>query len=221
MSPTVATLGLRAHKTFTICLLSLWIIAALGFTARDFTNHTWHFLDPFLSTSLLTYLVCRLIVAFQKCPRDGSMAYRLTSAHHRQSRREALATILFCCGWMYEVIWKLMIMSFYTMIFGTMFVLDAFGDMLIAMEKDSEDKPDMDVQKALESIEKAKDDLGFDPVKKKFGWVSPKVLLFCLCLGWVTIATLGLYILRITEKMFKVLCRLPSQKPAAHTSYTA
>ncbi|KAJ5557108.1 hypothetical protein N7494_001023 [Penicillium frequentans] len=220
MSPTLATLGLRAHKTFTICLLSLWIIAALGFTALDFTDNTWHFLDPFLSTSLLTYLVCRLMVVFQKYPRDGSMAYRLTSAQHRQSRREALATVLFCCGWMYEVILKLMIMFFFTMICGTMFAHDAFGDMMIAMEEDSEDKPDVDVQKALESIKKAKDDLGFDPVKK-FGWVSPKALLFCLCLGWVTIVTLGLYILRITGKMIKVLCRLPSEKTAAHKSYTA
>ncbi|KAJ5813684.1 uncharacterized protein N7503_000434 [Penicillium pulvis] len=220
MSPTLATLGLRAHKTFTICLLSLWIIAALGFTALEFTDNAWHFLDSFLSTSLLTYLVCRFIVVFQEYPRDGSMAYRLTSAHHRQSRREALATILFCCGWMYEVIWKLVIMFFFTMICGAMFVHDAFGDTMITMENDSKDEPNMDVQKALESMEKAKHDLGFDPVKQ-FGWVSPKVLLFCLCLGWVTIVTLGLYILRITGRLFKVLFRLPSEEPAAHKAYTA
>jgi hypothetical protein len=113
-----------------------------------------------------------------------------------------------------------MIMFFFALICGTMLAHDAFGDLLIAMEEDSKDKPDMDVQKALQSIEKARDGLGFDPVKK-FGWVSPKVLLLCLCLGWVAIITLGLYILRITGKLFKVLCRLPSEKPIAHKSYTA
>ncbi|KAJ5889537.1 hypothetical protein N7504_010347 [Penicillium tannophilum] len=219
MSPTLATLGLQAHKTFIICLLGLWIIAALGFIALEFTDDTWHFLDSFLSTSLLTYLVCRLIVVLQKYPRDGSMAYRLTSAHHRQSRREAFAMILFCCGWMYEVVWELIVMFVFTMICGTMFAHDALGDMIIAMEY-SEDKPDVDVQKALENVEKARHDLGFDPVKK-FGWVSPKVLLLCLFLGWVTIVTLGLYILRITGRLLKVLCRLPSERPAAHKLYTA
>lgn len=101
-----------------------------------------------------------------------------------------------------------------------MFAHDAFGDMMMAMEEESEDEPDMDVQRALVSMAKAKDDLGFDPVKQ-FGWASPKVLLFCLCLGWVAFITLSLYILRITWRLFKVLCRLPSEKPAAHKSYTA
>ncbi|KAJ6032123.1 hypothetical protein N7540_002855 [Penicillium herquei] len=217
MSPTFTTLVIRAHKTITIGMFGLWIAAALGFMKIDFLmmdENKWEFLDLCLSTSLLTWLVCRLIVTVRKDIWGGSLVYRLGSAHRRQSRLDALVLFLFACGWIFEVLWKLMVMVWLTLLGGAVYAFHIYGDAIAELDENDQAELDFNLPEALENMEKFKENMGFDPAQT-FGWIPPKIMVSCLVLAWISSSTLSFYVVRVCWKSLKVIFRLPSEESAA------
>ncbi|KAJ5725532.1 uncharacterized protein N7483_006889 [Penicillium malachiteum] len=217
MSPTLTTLVIRAHKVITIGIFSLWIAAAVGFMKIDFLvmeEDEWEFFDLCLSTSLLTWLVCRLIVTVRKDIWGGSLVYRLSSAHHHQSRLDALVLFIFSCAWIWEVLLKMIIMIWLTVLGGAVYAFHIYGDAIAEMDADTENGIEFDIPEALENIKKFKTEMKFDPAET-FGWIPPKIMVACLVLAWISSSTLSFYVVRVGWKSLKVIFRLPSEESAA------
>lgn len=227
MSPTLVSLGLRAHNAITVGFLSLWVTVALGFAALDFVAFDWSFVNPMLSLSLLTYLICRLIAVFQNKSSDGGMVYFLTTAH-RRSRRQALAVLLFTCGWIYEIILKILFMFVATLLSGSLLLYHHAGmKTLDDLETLDSKNPKSDLQLKEEHMaqEKAKIDdffkeVGFDPVEF-LGWVPPKIMVFCIVLAWFGFGTLAFYIFRLAWLSLKRVFKLPTPEYGPEKQHVA
>lgn len=226
MSPTLAAVGIRTHKTitttFTVLFLGLWVLQLAGFTALDVLEEDPSYLDSFLSISLLTYLICRLIVFFQGYNRDGSMAYRLTSAHHRHSRKEALLSTIFSLGWIYSLLCKFFLMFISTFMSSIILVSHYYGDDIVQAEKDGliEDKGQMDFATAMEKMEEYQEALGFDAVEL-FAWIPWQLLIGLAVVAWITFGTLFFYVVRVAWKSVVVVFRIPQEKSVAPKLYVA
>ncbi|KAJ5273075.1 hypothetical protein N7478_008200 [Penicillium angulare] len=219
MSPTLILLSHRAHKVITITFLTLWILAATGFAVLDFVDG-WGYTHQFLSLSLLAYLICRLIVVFQKPGRDSSWAHMIVTARSR-SRRRALATLVFSCGWIYEFVCKIFVLALMTLMSSAMIALHLMQDLEIAIHdnetKDGDsaelttdmEKAKIDLEEAMAKIAEFHEEAGYDPVKL-FGWMPPKLIIFCVITAWISVGTLAFYIARLAWKSLKRACMLPT-----------
>ncbi|KAJ5614100.1 hypothetical protein N7528_007754 [Penicillium herquei] len=214
MSPTLTTLVIRAHKALTIGMFSLWIVGALGSVQADFIMmdaDQWEFLDLWISTSLLTWLVCRFIVTVRKNTWSGSLVSRLSCAHHRQSRRDAMVLLFFACSWTYQIILKLILMGWLTFLGGAIYAFHIYGDAIADLGPEKLAEMDFDIEKTLEQVEKFKDWMGFDPVEV-VGWISPRIMVVFVVIAWISFSTLCLYVVRVCWKSLKVIFRLPSEE---------
>jgi len=201
MAPSISSIGVRLYTAISVTLLALWATTALGFTALDILNINSSLVGPIASISLLTYLVCRLIVFLQPA-QNGSIAHLLTAP--RRSRSEAFAMLLFCCAWLYELVSKAMLMFFMT-IFGGAIAAAIYNDKLEPIENLS----DSDVEgTALAEIDEFKEMAGVDPVEI-FRRIPPKVLVYFAVLVWVNFGTLSLYVLRLAWRSVKVVFGAP------------
>ncbi|KAJ5087443.1 hypothetical protein N7456_011059 [Penicillium angulare] len=214
MSPTLILLSHRAYKSITITFLTAWILVATGFAVFSFTD-SWGYVDHFLSLTLLGYLLCRLIVVFQKSSRDSSWAYTIVNANSR-SRRRALATLLFACGWIFTFLCKIMIMTFVTILSGAVIASHMFPEFELTLNEmdPAELTPEIekvktDMESTKEIIAQFHEDAGYDPVKL-FGWMPPKLLISCVVAAWFSFGTLGFYLTRLSWKSLKRACMLPT-----------
>ncbi|KAJ5738818.1 hypothetical protein N7493_001973 [Penicillium malachiteum] len=225
MSPTLTTLVIRAHKALTIGMFGLWIAGALGFIKIDLImmdEGQWEFFDLCLSTSLLTWLVCRFSVTVRKNTWSGSLVYRLSCAHHRQSRRDALVLFFFACGWTYQVILRLILLGWLTLLGGAIYVFHIYSDAIEDLGPEKLAEMDFDLDTTLKQIDKFKGWMGFDPVEV-VGWISPRFMVLFLVISWISVTTLSFYVVRVCWKSLKVIFRLPSEEPesAAPKLYVA
>ncbi|KAJ5689529.1 hypothetical protein N7462_003921 [Penicillium macrosclerotiorum] len=204
MSPTLASIGGRVGNTVRIGFLVLWTAAAVAFAAIDFVDPSWNIIDPLISTSLLTYLVCRLIVACQRNPHDGSMAFRLANAG-RRSRSGAFAMLLVCGAWLFELFFKILWMFLLTILGTAIMMFHVYGDTVEEIQTISGPKEDdIDFAAARKQLEEFKETMGFDPLPW-LGWIPPNFLICGAIVAWISFCTLGLYVLRRGWKSLKVL----------------
>ncbi|KAL4931756.1 uncharacterized protein BDV17DRAFT_226476 [Aspergillus undulatus] len=187
-------------KPLSIVLLSLWTLTVLGFTALDMLNEDRTLTEIVASTTLLAFLVCRLLVASQ--PKDeNSIAHLLTTAYTR-SRTASFTLLLLTGSWLYELLYKAVILFFVT-IFGGVFAAaiynDAFVEKADAMDSDVNIENDLDSTTiALAEINEfqEKTGLGIDPTEL-FKMIPPKLLVYLAVLVWLNFVTLGLYVLKM------------------------
>lgn len=199
MASETPSFAVRLYTAISVTLLTLWATTALGFTALDILNANRSLVEPIASISLLTYLVCRLIVFLQPTQND-SIAHLLTAP--RRSRGEAFAMLLFCCTWVYELVYKAMLMFFMT-IFGGAIATLIYND---GFDSTSEDPNYSDVYSDVEGTalaETVKEIAGVDPVEI-FKRIPPKVLVYFAVLAWVNFGTLSLYVIRLAWGSAKV-----------------
>ena len=201
MAIPASSFGSRLYTAIAIVLLTLWTTTALGFAALDVINENRGLIQPIASISLLTYLVCRLLVFTQSNTHNDSIAHFLTTTHQR-SRGEALAMLLFSCSWLYELLHKAMIMFFMTIVGGalaTAIYNDALETTVTIHPSDS----DLE-QTALMKMSEFKDEAGVDPTEL-FKRIPPKFLAWVAALAWINFGTLSLYVLRLTWKSMRTV----------------
>ncbi|KAJ5198075.1 uncharacterized protein N7498_007192 [Penicillium cinerascens] len=207
MASKTSSLGTRLYTAISVTLLTLWAITTLGFTALDILNTNRSLVEPIASLSLLTYLVCRLIVFLQPAQNE-SIAHLLTAP--RRSRGEALAMLLFCGTWLYELVHKAMLMFFMT-IFGGAIATAIYNDKIEWTENPS----DSDVDgTALAEINEFKERAGVDPIEI-FKRIPPKVLVYFAVLVWVNFGTLSVYVLRLAWRSVKLAFGAPPTSVSA------
>ncbi|KAJ5908635.1 hypothetical protein N7495_001317 [Penicillium taxi] len=202
--------GAQLYRAVSIAVLSLWATTALGFTALDVLNTNNNLVSPVASISLLTYLICRILVYTQG--QNDSIAHLLTAP--RRSRGEALAMLLFCGTWLYELVYKAMLMFFLTLFGGIMataisndnFESESGSESEFAAESFASDS-DM-AGSALAEIDQFKESAGVDPVEI-FKRIPPKLLVYFAIIIWVNFGTMSLYVLRLSWRSVKVVLGTP------------
>ncbi|KAJ6111909.1 hypothetical protein N7523_007970 [Penicillium sp. IBT 18751x] len=206
MASSPPSFGARLSTGISVTLLTLWVTTALGFTALDILNTSRSLVEPVASISLLTYLICRLIVLLQPTQND-SIAHLLTAP--RQSRGEAFAMLLFCGTWLYELVYKAMLMFFMT-IFGGAIAAAIYNDGFESTTELRTHSSDSDVAgTALVEIDEFKEMVGIDPVQL-FKRIPPQFLVYFAAFAWINFGSLTLYVLRLAWKSVKVVLGSPS-----------
>lgn len=206
MASTTPSFGARLYTGISLTLLTLWATTALCFTALDILNTNRSLIEPIASISLLTYLICRLIVLLQPAQYD-SIAYLLTAP--RRSRGEAFVMLLFCGTWLYELVYKAMLMFFMT-IFGGAIAAAIYNDEFESTAEQPSGPSDSDVAgTALAKVDEFKEMVGVDPVEI-FRRIPPRVLVYFAVLVWMNFGCLTLYVLRLAWRSAKVVLGAPS-----------
>jgi hypothetical protein len=202
------------YRIIALPLLTAWTVTALSFAALDVLNSNRSLIEPIASISLLTYLVCRILVVSQPAPQDGtgnqsSIAHILTTAH-RKSPVTGLISLLFAISWLYELLFKAVWLFFVTVLggaFATAFYTDAF----VQNEDGSGESESMydDTTTGAETTALAE----FDEIRAKTGvdlvaavkMIPPRLLVYVVMLVWLNFAALGVYILRHAWRSMRVV----------------
>lgn len=191
-----------------ILLLSAWTTTALTFTVLNtFAANTTNF-EIVASTSLFTFLICRLYVAFS--PSDtNSLAHTLTTASTR-SRIGALIQLLFAASWLWELCLKLLTLLLATAV-GATLALVMWYDALI----ESGARQPSAGQDELSKVDSFKQSMKLDALEKEIdvdfakllGGVSPAWLVAVVLAVWVDFVSLGVYLARLGWKGARELLR--------------
>ncbi|KAJ5584295.1 uncharacterized protein N7459_004095 [Penicillium hispanicum] len=200
-TPSVST---RVYTVTAATLLALWTLTALGFTALSIGSANRSLIEPAASISLLTYLVCRLIVFLQPGWQPDSLAHVVALAH-RQSRQGALAMLVCACAWLYELASQA-VMLFFVTFFGGILATAVYND---AFEETTANQDDLGADTtALAEIDAVKAKAGVDPTQL-FKMIPPKLLVYFAALVWANFATLGVYVLRLAWRSVRVVLGSP------------
>ncbi|KAL4869923.1 hypothetical protein BDV12DRAFT_70761 [Aspergillus spectabilis] len=205
----------QLYTVLTVPFLASWTALALGFTALDVLNSNRSPIQLIASTSLFTFLVCRLLVVSQSSTfNENSIAHIITTFYQR-SARNALVFLLFTFSWLYELLHKSLAMIFVT-IFGGALATALYNDAFVEVGENGEPvSMEEDIEtSALAEIDHFKETTGVDPTQI-FKMIPPKVLIYLVALVWFSFATLGLYVLRLT---WRSLRRVFGASPAELTA---
>ncbi|KAL3472393.1 hypothetical protein BJX99DRAFT_235672 [Aspergillus californicus] len=195
-------------KGLSILFLTSWTITALGFTALDILNDNRGIIELIGSTSLLTFLICRLIAILQ--PDESTLAYIITTAH-KKSRGVGLATLLFTITWLYELLYKTVFLFIATVIGGT-FAAAIYHDAFNENPADTAVEEPVETT-ALAEIDDFAEKTGVD-LLQLIKMIPPRLLVYVVALVWFNFATLGLYTLRLAWRSLRAVFGEPLGAPA-------
>ncbi|KAL3465714.1 hypothetical protein BJX64DRAFT_50636 [Aspergillus heterothallicus] len=199
------------HRIIALPLLTSWTLTALTFAALDVLNANRSVIEPIASISLLTYLVCRILVLSQPALQtsngngngngneNASIAHLLTTLHKR-SPLGGLISLALATSWLYELLFKGVILFFAT-IFGGAFATAIYNDAFVettgsgSSESMYEDDNLGAETTALAEFDELKAKTGVDPTAV-IKMIPPKLLVYVAALVWLNFATLGVYVLR-------------------------
>ncbi|KAL2839309.1 hypothetical protein BJX68DRAFT_247888 [Aspergillus pseudodeflectus] len=199
------------YRLVALPLLTTWTLTALSFAALDVVNTRRSLIEPIASISLLTYLVCRLLVVSQPTPQnenERSIAHILTTAHLR-SPLNGLISLLFAISWLYELLFKAVWLFFVTVLGGA-FATALYTDAFVQTDDGSTESESMyDDSTEAETTALAE----FDEIRAKTGvdpgavikMIPPRLLVYVVVLVWLNFATLGVYILRHAWRSLRVV----------------
>ncbi|KAL3485123.1 hypothetical protein BJX62DRAFT_217623 [Aspergillus germanicus] len=205
------------YRLVALPLLTAWTLTALSFAALDVLNSNRSLIEPIASISLLTYLVCRILVVSQPSTtqngtgNESSIAHILTAAH-RKSPLTGLISLLFAISWLYELLFKAVWLFFVTVLggaFTTALYTEAFVQNEDASSGESESMYDDHTTTKAETTALAE----FDEIRAKTGvdliaavkMIPPRLLVYVVMLVWLNFATLGVYILRHAWRSMRVV----------------
>ncbi|GAB1198042.1 hypothetical protein APSETT444_007349 [Aspergillus pseudonomiae] len=155
-----------------VLLLLAWTLTALAFTALNVLNSNSSYLEIIASSSLLTFLFCRLLVA-----------------SNHGSRRGAVVLFGLCCTWLYELLNQAVLLFFMT-VFGSVMATAIYNDAF------TNDVVDVDESTTALSVEmdKFEEMTGFNPTQM-FKLIPPRLLVYFVALVWLNFLSLGAYVL--------------------------
>ncbi|RHZ68727.1 hypothetical protein CDV55_105993 [Aspergillus turcosus] len=170
----------------------LTTLTALGFTALVALNTNSTYLEIIACTTLFTFLMCRLLVAWNpsKTSQDVTIAQVIASADSG-SRRGALVLFSLCCTWLYELLIQgalLFFMTFFGGVMATAIYNDAFTDVHEAADTDAS------TTAVSVEVDQFKDMAGFDPTEM-FKLIPWRLLVYLVGLAWLNFLSLGVYVL--------------------------
>ncbi|PYH64935.1 uncharacterized protein BO88DRAFT_149070 [Aspergillus vadensis CBS 113365] len=185
--------------------LATWAITALSLTAINVLNTESTFTAQAASISLLTFLVCRLLVRLQPvAPTEGRTIAHLLATADNGSRRGALIFLSFCSTWLYELLTKGLLLLLLTF-FGGVMATVIYNDPNFLENWQTEPLSDQpQTTTALAKINDFKAKAGFDPTQL-FRWIPPRAVIYFIALMWFNFISLELYIL---GHGLKALCRV-------------
>ncbi|KNG83447.1 hypothetical protein ANOM_008041 [Aspergillus nomiae NRRL 13137] len=175
-----------------VLLLLAWTLTALAFTALNVLNSNSSYLEIIASSSLLTFLFCRLLVASSESSpstrQDDTIARLVASADHG-SRRGAVVLFGLCCTWLYELLNQAVLLFFMT-VFGSVMATAIYNDAF------TDDVVDVDESTTALSVEmdKFEEMAGFNPTQM-FKLIPPRLLVYFVALVWLNFLSLGAYVL--------------------------
>ncbi|KAL4804952.1 hypothetical protein BDV18DRAFT_161351 [Aspergillus unguis] len=124
-------------KPVSLVLLTCWTLTALFFTALDALNASSSWTQLIASSTLLTFLACRLLVT--STSDTTSLAHDLTTAY-KHSRPAALTLLVLAVSWLWELIFKcigLLFMTFFGALVTAAIYNTEFEDELSTSMSDS------------------------------------------------------------------------------------
>ncbi|GLA87629.1 hypothetical protein AtubIFM56815_002055 [Aspergillus tubingensis] len=185
--------------------LASWAITALSLTAINVLNTESTFTAQAASISLLTFLVCRLLVRLQPiAPTEGRTIAHLLATADNGSRRGALIFFSFCSTWLYELLSKGLLLLLLTF-FGGVMATVIYNDPSLSENWHTQPVSDQpQTTTALAEINDFKEKAGFDPTQL-FRWIPPQAVVYFIALVWFNFISLGLYIL---GHGLKALCKV-------------
>ncbi|KAE8359911.1 hypothetical protein BDV27DRAFT_149157 [Aspergillus caelatus] len=189
MAPGLFQLGSGLYTGLAILLLLSWTLTALAFTALNVLNSKSTYLEIVASSSLLTFLVCRLLVASNPSIRQDDTIARLIASADYGSRRGAVVLFGLCCTWLYELLNQVVLLFFMT-IFGSVMATAIYNDAFTDTGVDS----DEGTTAVSVEVKKFEDMAGFDPTEM-FKLIPPRLLVYVVALVWLNFLSLGTYVL--------------------------
>ncbi|GJP90825.1 hypothetical protein CBS147343_5089 [Aspergillus niger] len=198
--------------------LASWVITALSLTAINVLNTEATFTAQAASVSLLTFLVCRLLVRLQPvAPTEGRTIAHLLATADYGSRHGSLILVSFCSTWLYELLTKGVLLLLLTF-FGGVMATVIYNDPNFSENWQAEPVADQtQTTTALAEIDEFKEKAGFDPTQL-FRWIPPQAIVYFIALVWLNVISLGLYIL---GHGLKALCRVLGFTVTRNTSKEA
>ncbi|KAL4880273.1 hypothetical protein BJY04DRAFT_219271 [Aspergillus karnatakaensis] len=194
-------MALSLYTLLAVPLLTSWTLLALLFTALNVLNTDASYLSLITSTSLFTFLICRLLLVCQPSLNNNSLAHTLTTAY-RSSARNAAIFLLLALSWLHDLLYKTLGLFFITIFGGglaTAIYNDAFhevnehGEPVAPVQREAE----LDIEpNALAAIDEFRDKTGANPLAI-VKMIPPKLLVYLVVIVWVSFASLGVYILRL------------------------
>ncbi|RLM00016.1 hypothetical protein CFD26_107269 [Aspergillus turcosus] len=192
MALGLAQVSAGLYKGLAIGLLVSWTLTALGFTALVALNTNSTYLEIIACTTLFSFLMCRLLVAWNpsKTSQNVTIAQVIASADSG-SRRGALVLFSLCCTWLYELLIQgalLFFMTFFGGVMATAIYNDAFTDVHEAADTDGS------TTAVSVEVNQFKDMAGFDPTEM-FKMIPWRLLVYLVGLAWLNFLSLGVYVL--------------------------
>ncbi|KAL4903340.1 hypothetical protein BDW74DRAFT_156201 [Aspergillus multicolor] len=191
----------------SILLLSIWTGTALIFVGLDTFVSDTTTLHTIASTSLLTFLLCRLYVAFTS--RDStSLAHTLTTAY-KSSRTGAITLLILSAAWLhqlYQRIIALTILTLFTGAFTVMRYLDAYAEsrgLTTMTGADGVETPRSGIHALSKKLDLEELESELDmklEIEKFFDIIPPSFLLCVGLLLWADLLGLGVYLLRVVYR---------------------
>ncbi|OGM49906.1 hypothetical protein ABOM_001443 [Aspergillus bombycis] len=177
------------YTGLAVLLLLAWTLTALTFTALNVLNSKSSYLEVIASTSLLTFLICRLLVASSPSNRQDDTIARLIASADYGSRRGAVVLFSLCCTWLYELLNQAVLLFFMT-IFGSVMATAIYNDAFTDNVVDSDES----TTAVSVEMDKFEDMVGFNPTQM-FKLIPPRLLVYFVGLVWLNFLSLGAYVL--------------------------
>ncbi|EAW25585.1 uncharacterized protein NFIA_044040 [Aspergillus fischeri NRRL 181] len=181
------------YKGLAIGLLVSWTLTALSYTALVALNTNSTYLEIIACTTMFTFLMCRLLVAWNPSPKSENITIaQLIASADSGSCRGALVLFSLCCTWLYELLNQALVLFFMTVFGGviaTAIYNDAFTDGVQETEPHNGSTTSLSVH-----VKEFKETVGFDPTEL-FKMIPPRVLLCFVGLMWLNFLSLGAYVL--------------------------
>lgn len=189
MAHGLSQLSSGLYTGLAVLLLLAWSLTALSFTAVNVLNSKSTYLEIVASSSLLTFLICRLLVASNPSTRQDDTIARLIASADYGSRRGAVVLFGLCCTWLYELLNQAVLLFFMT-IFGSVMATAIYNDAFTDTGVDSDES----TTAVSVEMKKFEDMAGFDPTKM-FKLIPPRLLVYVVALVWLYFLSLGAYVL--------------------------
>ncbi|KAE8136577.1 hypothetical protein BDV38DRAFT_249287 [Aspergillus pseudotamarii] len=189
MAPGLFQLGSGLYTGLAVLLLLAWTLTALSFTALNVLNSKSTYLEIVASSSLLTFLICRLLVASNPSTVQDDTVARLIASADYGSRRGAVVLFGLCCTWLYDLLNQAVLLFFMT-IFGSVMATAIYNDAFMNTGVDGDES----TTAVSVEVKKFEDMAGFDPTEM-FKLIPPRLLVYVVGLVWLNFLSLGAYVL--------------------------
>jgi hypothetical protein len=216
MAPSLTHVSASLYRGLAIGVLVSWTLTSLGYTALAALNTNSTYLEIIACTTMFTFLMCRLLVAWKPSSKSENVTIaQLIASADSGSRRGAFVLFSLCCTWLCELLNQALVLFFMTVFGGviaTAIYNDAFTDGVQETEPQDGSTTSLSVH-----VKEFNETVGFDPTEI-FKMIPPRVWLYFVGLMWLNFLSLGVYVLGHAVVSLKKLLTSPTSTATATES---